>query len=230
MLTRNHVGAALFISAALLCAAPAYGALTSAQLQPNDQVCEDLDSGKIDAGGSETTLEITAPEGFLISGYCVKAGSAEQEEGPVFVVVDPPQETVIIEHPSGKEISHYSVEYVPITPPTTPPPTTPPPTTPPPTTPPPTTPPPTTPPATTPPATTPPATTPPPPTTPPVTKPPSTTPPAVVVPPSKPPTARGLAKSGFDATWLLIAGIGAAALGSIVIGEQFFARRRSSEK
>jgi hypothetical protein len=225
MLTRNHVGAALFISAALLCAAPAYGALTSAQLQPNDQVCEDLDSGKIDAGGSETTLEITAPEGFLISGYCVKAGSAEQEEGPVFVVVDPPQETVIIEHPSGKEISHYSVEYVPITPPTTPPPTTPPPTTPPPTTPPPTTPPPTTPPATT-----PPATTPPPPTTPPVTKPPSTTPPAVVVPPSKPPTARGLAKSGFDATWLLIAGIGAAALGSIVIGEQFFARRRSSEK
>ncbi len=78
----------------------------------NDQVCPDGDTGKIDVSGSQASVTVTAPEGKLISGYCVKAGSANQGDGPVLVTVNPPQATVTITHPSGKDISHYSVTYV----------------------------------------------------------------------------------------------------------------------
>lgn len=190
MSTRHNVGAALLISAALLCAAPAAYAddadVTAPVNEPVEGVCEGLDSGKIDAGGAGPELEISAPDGYLITGYCVKAGSIQQGDGPVYEPVDPPQQTIVISHPSGKDISHYSAEYELIAPPTTPP------------------------------ATTPPATTP-----------PVTTPPAVVVPPGTPPAGDELAETGFDGTWALIAGLGAVALGSIVVGERVVVRRRS---
>jgi hypothetical protein len=76
------------------------------------QVCPAGDSGKIDVSGDHTSLTLTAPDGKLISGYCVKAGSANQGLGPEFVTVDPPQKTVTITHSSGKDISHYSLSYV----------------------------------------------------------------------------------------------------------------------
>jgi hypothetical protein len=75
------------------------------------QVCPAGDSGKIDVSGG-SSLTVTAPDGKLISGYCVKAGSANQELGPEFVAVEPPQKTVTITHSSGKDISHYSLTYV----------------------------------------------------------------------------------------------------------------------
>jgi len=75
------------------------------------QVCGPLDSGKIDTPAAGTTLTVTAPAGQLIDGYCVKAGSAKQGNGPVYVTVDPPAASVTISHPSGKDISHYSVSY-----------------------------------------------------------------------------------------------------------------------
>lgn len=84
--------------------------------EEEEQVCEGLDSGKIDVVGSDESLVITAPDGKLISAYCVKAGSAQQDEGPEYVDVDPPQEEVTISHSSGKDISHYSVAYVDIEP------------------------------------------------------------------------------------------------------------------
>ena len=59
------------------------------------QVCPAGDSGKIDVSGG-SSLTVTAPDGKLISGYCVKAGSANQELGPEFVAVEPPQKTVTI--------------------------------------------------------------------------------------------------------------------------------------
>ncbi|WP_460886144.1 hypothetical protein [Promicromonospora xylanilytica] len=65
--------------------------------------------GKVDVGGEQETLVVTAPEGFLITGYCVKAGSVEQGLGPENVVVDPPATQVTIEHSSGKAISHYTL-------------------------------------------------------------------------------------------------------------------------
>jgi len=75
-------------------------------------VCADLDSGKIDTVGDPASVTITASPGYLISEYCVKAGSANQGDGPVYVSVDPPQETVTITHPSGKDISHYSWKQI----------------------------------------------------------------------------------------------------------------------
>ena len=65
-------------------------------------------SGKIDVSGDDTTLTITAPDGYVITGYCVKAGSAKQGNGPESYVVDPPVTSVVISHSSGKGISHYS--------------------------------------------------------------------------------------------------------------------------
>jgi hypothetical protein len=110
----------------------------------------------------DNTVHFDIPTGSTVQ-VCVKAGSAEQGDGPEIITLTADAD---VDHSSGKELSHVSVISVVTTPPpTTPPPTTPPPTTPPPTTPPPvtTTPPPVT--TTPPPATTtpPPATTPPPP-------------------------------------------------------------------
>lgn len=58
------------------------------------------------------SITVTAPDGQLISGYCVKAGSLNQGNGPVYITVNPPLPTVTITHPSGKDISHYTVTYV----------------------------------------------------------------------------------------------------------------------
>jgi LPXTG-motif cell wall-anchored protein len=110
--------------------APAY----AEDVPPHEQVCDGLDSGKEDLGDGNTTFEIFAPEGTLITGYCVKAGSENQEDGgPEYVTVDPPAESVVISHSTGKDISHYSFswEKITTTPPSTPPVTTPPVTTPP---------------------------------------------------------------------------------------------------
>jgi hypothetical protein len=65
-------------------------------------------STKIDIVGEHKVVTVTAPEGYLISGYCVKAGTLT-----TFVTVDPPQESVQITSPNGKGVSHYSVIYVP---------------------------------------------------------------------------------------------------------------------
>lgn len=79
---------------------------------PVEKVCPPLDSGKIDTPSAGSTLTITAPAGYLIDRYCVKAGSIKQGNGPEFVNVSPPQKSVTISHSSGKDISHYSASYV----------------------------------------------------------------------------------------------------------------------
>ena len=78
----------------------------------NEQVCPPMDSGKIDEPGKKTTKTVTAPDGYLIDEYCVKAGSANQGLGPEFRTVSPPKKSVTISHSSGKDISHYSLSYV----------------------------------------------------------------------------------------------------------------------
>ena len=136
MTTRRAIGAALLLAGgvALFGVAPAYAAETPIPTQtptPTEQVCDELDSGKIDVDGEVTSLEISADEGFVITRYCVKAGSANQEDGPEYVDVVPPAETVTITHSSGKAISHYSFEQEPVPTPTPTPTPTPPATTPP---------------------------------------------------------------------------------------------------
>jgi len=69
--------------------------------------------GKVEVSGEQTSVSVTAPDGMVITGYCVKAGSAKQGDGPVYVTLDEPATTVTIEHPSGKAISHYTVFYAP---------------------------------------------------------------------------------------------------------------------
>lgn len=97
------------------------GIVGIAALGPSDEapsagapdICEPLDSGKIDTTGDPLSVTVTAQYGFLISEYCVKAGAAPSGGGPVYVQVDPPQKTVVITHPTGKAVSHWSVRYVP---------------------------------------------------------------------------------------------------------------------
>ncbi|MUK02289.1 hypothetical protein GM708_10335, partial [Vibrio cholerae] len=84
-----------------------------------DQVCDGLSSGKIDTSGDPTTVTLTASVGEVITGYCVKAGSANQGDGPVYIDLDPAEyaNSITITHPSGKAVSHYSYTTKPVEPP-----------------------------------------------------------------------------------------------------------------
>lgn len=88
--------------------------MASASAANEGQVCDGLSSGKVDVSGSHTTVTVTAPDGFLIDEYCVKAGSINQGLGPVYVQVDPPQASVTFGYPDGKDISHWSVHWIPV--------------------------------------------------------------------------------------------------------------------
>ncbi|GGM31522.1 LPXTG cell wall anchor domain-containing protein [Promicromonospora citrea] len=68
--------------------------------------------GKVDVGGEQGSVTVTAPDGYLITGYCVKAGSAKNGAGPETVTVDPPVAEVTISHSSGKAVSHYTLVTV----------------------------------------------------------------------------------------------------------------------
>lgn len=99
--------AGLMGSPAAAFAAPIAGAPVAATPSGGESTCPK--DGKVDVTGEHTTLVVTAEPGYLITGYCVKAGSDNQGDGPVDVVVDPPAATVTISHPSGKAISHYTL-------------------------------------------------------------------------------------------------------------------------
>lgn len=84
-------------------------ALTAAPaLATNEGVCS---GDKVDTTTSITSITIEAPEGFLIVGYCVKAGSINQDLGPEYFTIEPAT-SVTFGHSSGKDISHYSVSLV----------------------------------------------------------------------------------------------------------------------
>lgn len=61
-----------------------------------DKVCDALDSGKIDTHGDPQTVTVTAPAGQKIVSYCVKAGSINQGDGPVYVTLAEPVTTLVI--------------------------------------------------------------------------------------------------------------------------------------
>jgi hypothetical protein len=86
--------------------------------QDQEQVCPDLDTGKLSAN-NQTSVTITAPPGQVIVQVCVKAGSAQQGEGPEITNFDPGVTSTTISHSSGKEISHFSVRFAAAPPPTT---------------------------------------------------------------------------------------------------------------
>lgn len=114
-LLRAAVVVLLFVSTFVFLAVSFMGLAASAD--PADgRVCEPLDSGKINTTGDPLTVTVTAPEGFLISGYCVKSGSVNQGDGPVYVTVDPPVQSLTFGYPTGKAVSHWSLSYVPSSP------------------------------------------------------------------------------------------------------------------
>ncbi len=100
--------AKFLLAAGLLCGAAVFPMVASANDNPG--VCSG--THLYPADDDTKSIEVTAPDGQLISGYCVKAGSIKQGDGPEYVVVDPPVKTVTISHSSGKDISHYTVTFV----------------------------------------------------------------------------------------------------------------------
>ncbi len=77
------------------------------------KVCPDMDVAKTDVRGEAATLTLRAPEGRLVSAYCVKSGSGDL--GPKLVVLDEPAAEVVVAYPAQgrlKAISHYAVEHV----------------------------------------------------------------------------------------------------------------------
>jgi LPXTG-motif cell wall-anchored protein len=87
----------------------------------DSDTCEDVVSGegwqdKVEGNfeDGDPALTVTAPEGFLIDMYCVKTGSDQQGDGPVIVQVDPPAETVTIDHPTKEGVSHFMVHLIPV--------------------------------------------------------------------------------------------------------------------
>lgn len=74
-------------------------------------ICPPLDSGKVDVEHTTTTVTVNAPPGFLITGYCVKAGSVRQGNGPELVQLLEPAASWTFGHSSGKDVSHWSASF-----------------------------------------------------------------------------------------------------------------------
>ncbi|MDR4534454.1 hypothetical protein [Glutamicibacter sp. PS] len=99
------------LATAAVAALSVLGAVAPASAAPPaGAVCPGWDTGHLGAGGATSTT-ITAPDGMVITGVCVKAGSAQQGNGPEITYYDPGVTSVTIWHSSGKQISHYSVMY-----------------------------------------------------------------------------------------------------------------------
>src|SRR5215207_4926300 len=104
--TVSRAGMAVLLGCALLMLALVLPAVHASAADGN--VCPPGDSGKIDVPGDQLSVTVTAPAGYLISSYCVKAGSDQGGTGgPVTVVVNPPTKTVTITYTGGKAVSHY---------------------------------------------------------------------------------------------------------------------------
>lgn len=84
-------------------------------VQVDDKVCQPQDSHLAPTGPDKTTQTVTAPDGKLISQFCVKSGSINNDLGPHYVDVIPPAKTVTITYTKTtdvKDISHYVLFYV----------------------------------------------------------------------------------------------------------------------
>ena len=78
------------------------------------QVCPPLDSGKVDTTGDPATVTVTAPDGYAVGTVCIKAGSVNQGNGPEFTETDHEATSVTLGHSSGKAVSHWSANFVPL--------------------------------------------------------------------------------------------------------------------
>lgn len=104
------VGAMALLAVGLGTVPAAAAPVALEELTVTEQTCPK--EGKVDVGGEQTEVTLAAPEGRLISGYCVKAGSEASGAGVHYVELDTPVAEVTISHPSGKAISHYTLVHV----------------------------------------------------------------------------------------------------------------------
>ncbi len=104
------------LSICALCALVLIGWSTPSEAtppEPNPGVCPEGGAWSAHLSANDQTFfTFEAPDGFLISEYCVKAGSLNQGYGPEIFTVDPPAASIAFGHSSGKEISHFSVILV----------------------------------------------------------------------------------------------------------------------
>ncbi|MGI5188088.1 LPXTG cell wall anchor domain-containing protein [Promicromonospora sp. CA-289599] len=93
-------------------AAPIAGAPVAATPGGGQETCPKEGKVEVPEGEELTEIEVTAEPGYVIVGYCVKAGADASGAGLQEVVVDPPETKVVIAHESGKAISHYTLVTV----------------------------------------------------------------------------------------------------------------------
>jgi hypothetical protein len=105
--------AGLMASPAAAFAAPIAGAPLAITGNGNGQeTCPEDGKEELD-GQEQHSVEVIAPDGMVITGYCVKAGADKSGAGVERVEFAEPVTSVIIEPESGKAISHYTVFYAP---------------------------------------------------------------------------------------------------------------------
>ncbi len=91
--------------------------ISGANVPMQAETCNETGPGwqdKVETTGNPPSVTVTAPEGFLIDAFCVKAGQFTE-----IIPVDPPQQTVTISAPTGQAVSHFQIHIIPAPPPTT---------------------------------------------------------------------------------------------------------------
>lgn len=92
--------------AALLLLLPTLAVL-GAQASPAAATSELCEGDVVEVQGEIKSIAYTAPDGYLVSSWCVKSGTEAEVHD-----LNPPAKTITIAHTSGKGISHYSVTLV----------------------------------------------------------------------------------------------------------------------
>lgn len=90
--------------------APVEDSTLTEEGQP-DFICDEDTDGwleKVDNSGEGNTVTVTAPEGFLIDRYCVKAGTTKH------IIEVTPAASVEVDHPEKDSVSHYQIHVVPV--------------------------------------------------------------------------------------------------------------------
>jgi len=89
----------------------------------NEQIC--LGGVHVELQNNVYEVTVTAPEGKLISKYCAKSSSIQNECGPIYTTFTQPVKTVTISYDhdlstcDAKALSHYTITYTTEVPPST---------------------------------------------------------------------------------------------------------------
>jgi hypothetical protein len=75
---------------------------------PDETTPNDEGTPKVDVAEDLNELYVEAPNGYLIDRYCVKAGTTTE-----YVDVKPPQASIYLTASNLKDISHYSLHFIP---------------------------------------------------------------------------------------------------------------------